>query len=148
MASRINRIIIRLFRSGFGREWLLYWWFNLDFFFFSVGGFISDSVSYVAKECQTCPIGAFVSLEKQPGKRAKNCRACPRGSFKAWLPWISHFKSLSLFSLFWDHRANSHITVHFHHQQRLLWDYLYSLSPLLMTFFYVKVQIRKPWLDS
>jgi len=44
------------------------------------GGFISDSVGLVATECQKCPIGAFVSLEKQPGKRHKHCRACPRGT--------------------------------------------------------------------
>ena len=42
---------------------------------------MSDSVGYVATECQKCPIGAFVSLEKQPGTRAKHCRACPRGTF-------------------------------------------------------------------
>ena len=42
---------------------------------------MSDSVGYVATECQKCPIGAFVSLEKQPGTRAKHCRACPRGMF-------------------------------------------------------------------
>ena len=47
-----------------------------------VGGFLSDSVSYVAPQCQKCPIGAFVSLEKQPGKRHKHCRACPRGMLR------------------------------------------------------------------
>ena len=47
--------------------------------FFLSGGYYSDTLAYVSKQCRKCPNGTFVSDEKRPGKRAQDCVACPQG---------------------------------------------------------------------
>ena len=46
---------------------------------FLSGGYYSDTLAYVSKQCRKCPNGTFVSDEKRPGKRAQDCVACPQG---------------------------------------------------------------------
>ncbi|RMX37285.1 hypothetical protein pdam_00022621 [Pocillopora damicornis] len=44
------------------------------------GGFYSDSLPYVARECKRCPNGSYVAYHKKPGKSVLDCKTCPLGT--------------------------------------------------------------------
>lgn len=45
------------------------------------GGFYSDSLAYVARECKRCPNGSYVAYHKKPGKSVLDCKTCPLGKY-------------------------------------------------------------------
>lgn len=46
---------------------------------FSLGGFYSDDVGYVAETCKKCPDGSFVAFDEAPGTQPQDCKSCPLG---------------------------------------------------------------------
>ena len=44
-----------------------------------LGGFYSDTMAFVSKECKRCPEGTYIPRNKWPGKRPEDCKACPQG---------------------------------------------------------------------
>ncbi|PFX15056.1 Leucine-rich repeat-containing protein 15 [Stylophora pistillata] len=44
------------------------------------GGFFSDNVGHVPRNCKRCPTGSFVAYDEAPGTRAEDCKSCHEGT--------------------------------------------------------------------